>query len=556
MLISSTVVTQMTETPLPPITTVFTTSSSISGGSFVEVTMLTTLFGHIKAADSLTEFIETTTYSNGTVSTISKNVLDTVYTSFDPDVSGKPQTQFVHVLKSAQVTTLKNALGYATATVNYYEVESATTLYDSNNIATATVNVTIAETTILSTIYDMNGRPIKTTILLRPIPTDMAAVPATPTPTSSPGSNNQGTLELQRLPDGIYFVGLMLPTLLAILIFIPIRILSRNVELYQGFHTLASDRGASAAESLCLRTTGPASLLDGLRSLQRGNYLLGLTSVLVILSALSVPFSAEVFRLILQGPQCRPDESNEIKCSVALGVFPVPAYVLLALLIALSVGIVIVAVLLQRWKTGVEWDPWNILRMAQLAAGTDMQKFFERLRRRHLNKHINTKEFIKKLHGKTLGLGEWEENGVMKYSVLILTRVENLAEKPVNKAGRSVTFANPGTALWQRRLHWSSGNYVPFFILSWTGRILFLFLLSGVLIAVLIYDTIARGSEYQRGLTGKALGVRFLFSGAGVLITFTWGSFFNGKTHIHLPDSNCMIFPANTYLSCRLSQSI
>ncbi|KAI0865425.1 hypothetical protein F4860DRAFT_308465 [Xylaria cubensis] len=495
--------------------------------------MMTTIFGHIKAADPLTDFVTTSTYANGMVSTISKSVYDKVFTETDYDSAGKPTgTRYIHVLNSARPTTLKNSLGYATATVDYYDVESTVTLYNSDHIATATVATIIPETMILSTMYDNNGRPIETTMLLRPILTNTEIAPPTPSSTSSSGSNSQPTLELHRLSDEIYFVGLMLPTLLTILLFVPIKILNRNVKLYQGFHVLASDRGAGAAESLCLGTTGPTSFLGGLWSLQRGSYLLGLTSVLVILSALAVPFSAEAFRLILQGPQCRADESKEIKCSVTLGVFPAPAQVLSALLILLIIGIVLVAALLRRWNTGVEWDPWNILHMAQLAAGTDVRKVLERLRQRQRHDRradirVDAKEFINKLHGKTLGLREWEENGARKYSVLILTKeVEDLAEKPANKAGRSVAFANPN-ARQRRRLRWPSGDHVPFSILSLTGRILFMFFLSGVLIAVLTYDIVARGSEYRRGLTGKAVGVRFLFSGAGVIVSFAWGSFFN-----------------------------
>ncbi|KAI0466315.1 hypothetical protein F4859DRAFT_303720 [Xylaria cf. heliscus] len=523
----------MTDSTPSPTATVFATTSSISKGSLVEVTIVSTLFGHIKAADSLTEYIVTTTYGDGMISIISKSVYDVVTPTTYLDAAGKPtETAWKHILHSAQVTTLRDLQGYPTATLSYYGVESITTLYDNNNIATATVTTIIPETPVVSTIYDISGRPIRTTILLRPIRTNSEAA----TPTSSPGSNNQPTLELQRLPDGIYFVGLMLPTLLTILLFIPIRILHRNVKLYQGFHALASNRGASAADSLCLRTTGPASFLDGLRALQRGNYLLGLTSVLVILSALTVPFSAEVVRLVLQGPQCHSDESNAMKCSVALGMFPAPAQVLSALLIVLIIGIALVAVLLRRWKTGVEWDPWNMLRMAQLAAGTDMRNCLQRLRRnRHTDKRVDTKDFIDKLRGKILGLREWDENGVMKYTVLILTeQVENLAEKPANKAGRFVTFAEPKNFSWRRRLRWRSRDYVPFLMISWTGRILLLLLLGGVLIAVLTYDTVARGSEYRRGLVGKAIGVRFLFSGVGVLVALAWSSFFDGKIHTQL----------------------
>jgi hypothetical protein len=533
--------TEDTETPPTPITTVFATSSSVTPGVFVEVTMTTTFIGHVKAQESLTDWVTTTTYSNGTVSTITHNVFDMISTETEYDSAGTPtMTRFIHILSSAQLTTLKDALGRPTATVDYYVVESNVTLYNNIHVATATVTTTIAETTAWTTIYDSAGRPTKTIRLLQPITTETVTDTATPTaptaPTVTPSSNDQLTLKLQRRSDGIYFAGLMLPTLFAILVSIPIRILSRNVKLYQGFHALASDRGASAAESLCLKTTGPTSLLDGLWSLQSRHHLLGLTTILVLLSALAIPFSTEVFRLVLGGPGCHTDENNMWECSVVIGVYPVPAQVLTALLIILLAGVVVVAVVLRRWKTGVERNPWNISDMAQLAAGTDVRRILERLRR-HLNRKNKFKngELANRLRTKTFGLRNWEENGVLKYSVLILTQeVDDPAEKPFNKAGRSVAFADPEDVRRQRLryfFHWPSGDFVPFFMLSWTGRIMFLLLLSGVLTAVLAYDIVARGSDYQP----KVVGVRFLFSGAGVLVTFAWGSFFNGKTNYTRP---------------------
>ncbi|KAI0970818.1 hypothetical protein F4678DRAFT_479708 [Xylaria arbuscula] len=476
---------------------------------------------HIKLADPLTEFTITTTYANGTVSTISEKVYDMIWTSVEYNAAGTPTaTDYVHILRSPQKTTLRDSWGYPTATLYYYDVESTATLYDSNHIPTATVMTTIPETTVFSTLYDSN----------EPITTDTKVVAVTPTPASSPSSNDPPTLTLHRLPDGIYFAGLMLPTLLAILAFIPIRILNRNVALYQGFHALASDRGASATESLCLKTTGPLSLLYGLWSLRNKDHLLGLTSLLVILSALTIPFSTEAFRLILQGAKCRLDETEQSECSVVLGVFPVPAQVLSALLIIIIVGVALIALLLRRWETGVKRNPWNILDMNSIVASTDIQKILERLRRHQKTEHKGiTKELVNALRAKIFGLREWEdEKGVVKRGVLIITRkLDDPEEILVEKAGRSVTFADPDNNHRQQRPHCSRAESVPFFMLSWTGRILFLLFLSGVLIAVLIYNIVARGSEYQRGLTGKAVGVRFLFSGAGVLVTFSWGAFFN-----------------------------
>ncbi|KAI1311841.1 hypothetical protein F5Y03DRAFT_290691 [Xylaria venustula] len=523
--------TQNTQTPSSPITTTLTTSTDIGNGSFVQTIITTTITNHIKLADPLTEFTITTTYANGTVSTISEKVYDMIWTSVEYNAAGTPTaTDYVHILRSPQETTLRDSLGYPTATLYYYDVESTATLYDSNHIPTATVMTTIPETTIFSTLYDSDGRATKTTILLEPITTDTKVIAVTPTPASSPSSNNPPTLKLRRLPDGIYFAGLMLPTLLAIFAFIPIRILNRNVALYQAFHALTSDRGASAAESLCLKTTGPLSLLYGLWSLRTRDCLLGLTSFLVILSALTIPFTTEAFRLVLQGAKCRLDGTGQSECSVVLGVFPVPAQVLSVLLILMAVVVIVVALLLRRWKTGVKRNPWSIFDMNSIVASTDIQKTLERLRRHHKTEHKGiTKELVKTLRAKIFGLREWEdEKGVLKRGVLIITRqLDDPEETPVEKAGRSVTFADPDSNHRQQRPHCSRAESVPFFILSWTGRILFLLFLSGVLIAVLTYNIVARGSEYQRGLMGEAVGVRFLFSGTGVLVTFSWGAFFN-----------------------------
>ncbi|KAI1179797.1 hypothetical protein F4777DRAFT_400217 [Nemania sp. FL0916] len=479
--------------------------------------MATTVYGHIKEADPLSEYTATITYENGTVATKSQEVYDTVSTSIEYDAAGHPtKTEFVHYLYSAQQTVLTDLLGHPTATVDYFPVQLNTTLYNSNSVPTATIVRTIAETKSLSTMYDSAGRPTGVTAILQPIP---SATPPTaiPTPTSTAGANEHPVLALQRLPDGVYFVGLMLPTLLAILVTIPIRVLNRNVKLYQGFHAMASSSGVSVTKSLTLQTTGPMSLVNGILSLRNGNYLPSLASTLVILGALTIPFSAEVFRLILEGPQCHPGETSKVQCSVGLGVFPEPAQILAALVIILIVGIAVVGILLRKWKTGVQRNPWSLSYMARLTDDTKIKKILRWLRKEvDRNKKIDTNDISERLRRKDFVLGTWWENHVQKYSVL----VEN----------RSVRFVDAKEDHQRRRPRWlrgTSANFTPLFMLSWAGRLSFMILLSGIVVAVLTYDMVARGSEYQRGLTGKAVGIRFLFSGAGVIITFAWGSFFD-----------------------------
>ncbi|KAI0161302.1 hypothetical protein GGR57DRAFT_490077 [Xylariaceae sp. FL1272] len=471
------------------------TRSSVVHNSTVEVTVTSTnLVTHIKGVEPLTTLITTETDSDGHVHTRTVTLHDTVITTTESDSDGHPtKTATVVVLASALTTTLRDSL--------------------------ATVTTQVPETLVSTTLTDSNGIPTKTTAWLQPI-TSTTVVYSTPSTSSSPIV--QQNLRLIRLSDAKYFAGLILPTLIAVTISVSIRIIDQNVRLYQGLHALASPNGANAADSLWLKTTGPTSLLSNLRMLSSQHYLLGLTSLLVILSALAVPFSTEVLRLILEGPQCSSDGNDSAMCTVSLGVYSVPAQVLAALLIVLSLGMIVVFFTLRRWNTGVSCNPWKISYMAHLA-GTDMRKMLHKMRGRS-----NT-EVQKYFQGKRFKLQHWEDNKDVKYGILIHSWEETTAsEKPLRKTNRTVTFVDePSPKNWRSYYHWLQNDHAPFFILSWTGRILFLFLLSGVLIAVLTYDIVARGTEYQRGITGKAIGVRFLFSGAGVLVSFAWSSFFS-----------------------------
>ncbi|KAI1330744.1 hypothetical protein F5Y16DRAFT_341536 [Xylariaceae sp. FL0255] len=422
-----------------------------------------------------------------TITALYSTVTSTYYNS-----NGKPtKTQVVAVLRSAQQTTLDDGYGYPTATENYYEVQSLSTIY-SDKVPVSTETISIPEVLTTSYLTNSDGKTTETSVFLVPLATEIKAFSNAPTPTASASPNTTSqSVTLQRLPDGLYFSGIMLPTIVAILISIPIRVLYHNVSLYQGFHALASDGPARAADSLCLKTTGPGSIVASFRSLQTRHYF------------------TEAFRPVLSGSDCINGSSDQMTCSVNIGIYPVTAQIVAAFLVLLIVGMAFVAFKLWRWDTGVSRNPWNMTFMADLG-GTELQRILGRWRRS--NHKIENEELRKFLGGNIFELGLWELNGIRRYGVLVYT-------------GHGVDNSEK---LGIIRCCWPKGSdFLPFFMLSITGRVLLLLLLGAVLVVVLIYDTVAQGSEYQRGLTGKAIGVRFLFSGFGVLATIAWGSFFS-----------------------------
>ncbi|CAJ2510888.1 Uu.00g065130.m01.CDS01 [Anthostomella pinea] len=513
--------TRATTTP-PPVTTTLTTSTTREDGVFVQTTISVVYQIKADADEPLTDYTLATTDAGGSATTTTFVAFQFYSTVYEYDSAGKPtKTNILKILSQPQKTTLTNAQGVPTATEDYYVVVGPVTLFDSNNNPTATVSSTMAEKAVTSTLLDEYGIATATETVLLPM-TTLTKISLVPTPTAAPNSDgDHSVLKLHTISEAKYFAGLLLPTLITIAISIPIRILDQTARLYQPFHALAL--GATAPDSLCLETTGIWSFVAGFRSMRRGEILLGITGLLVLLSAVIVPFSAEVFRMILQGPDCRTGQSDELICSVVMGVYPAPAIIVVALLVLMLMAVTVIAARLRGWRSGVERNPWSLMYMAGLTVHPDVRDNLERLRRRNReNKPVGRGKLAKVFGGKTFGLEEYEDNGVLKYGV----RIRDEAGRPmVRKDGKTVTFMNAGGSP-RRRRKLGFGKSMPFFILTWTGRILFLLLLSAVLIAVLTYDIIARGSEYERGLTGKAVGVRFLFTGAGVLVALLWGSFF------------------------------
>lgn len=71
-----------------------------------------------------------------------------------------------------------------------------------------------------------------------------------------------------------------------------------------------------------------------------------------------IPLSSEAVRIILEGPDCAASTGDTLTCTMVLGVYPVPAQIAVALLAFMAVLVGIVVILVRKWKTGLEWNPW------------------------------------------------------------------------------------------------------------------------------------------------------------------------------------------------------
>lgn len=442
--------------------------------------------------------------------------LQNVITAVETDARGKPtKTQTQAILYGARTTVLTDYQGVPTKTVTYYVIPYTTTLRDGNGKATATRTGEVSKVPVTNTLTDENGVATSTVTDLIPMSSSTVVRVVTATPTASANSSSIEQKTAMRVTDAQYFGVLMLPTLLAIALAIPIRILDRTAKLYQPFHAMTLPNGAPASESLCLETSGARSLLTAFYSAMNGQYLLILTGVLVLASAVLIPLSGEVMRIAFRGPNCIMLDGNPINCAMGVAVLPHIARAVVGVLAFMTVLICITAAVLWRWMTGVA-RPWSLNYMAHLATNDDIRVLLQRARKKdgkatadRINKQFRDKSFV---------LDYWKDNATLKYGILVLPTIE----QPLKKERKFVTFGEPP------KQSSAKPQAMPFFLLTFAGRLIFLSFLLAVLIFVLVYHVTG---ERRIGwiMVGESLGVRILFTVLGVLITFAWESFFYGK---------------------------
>lgn len=217
-----------------------------------------------------------------------------------------------------------------------------------------------------------------------------------------------------------------------------------------------------------------------------------------------------------------------------LGVFFMPAQATVGLLAFMIVVACLILILLGRLKTGVAHNPWSIAGIAALSTNTDVRRLFislptgaERIRHGRLVDRLETRRF-------KLGYF-YNHNGVREYGILIHNQAgQPLRRKPVGDSDSDSDLYKPEveTGLLRRN---KIKHHLPFLVLTYTGRALFLLLTCGLLAVILYYNNTSGNTGFENFMDYQSFGVRFLFTALGVLITFFWFSFFTGELPVTLP---------------------
>lgn len=427
---------------------------------------------------------------------------------------------------TAEVTVMTNPEGVLTTLTSIpapVSTSRTTTLTDSQGRPTATQETSVLVTPSVTTQTDSGGIPTSTATLYPVIPEGSDS--GNKNSDNNSDNNSNVVTNTYFISYGSYVIGMFLPTLLAILLAIPVRILDLNAKILQPWHELTHERGASGRESLCLDTSGWQSVAASFRSLAGGQALVFLTSALVLASALLIPLSAEAVAFDLRGIGCARGSGSARNCAYVLSVFRQAAGATLALLALMAAAVLMVLVLLARWRSGVGTNPWSMCGVASLSMSADVRRLFTAGLPAGADAAEMPRGLLRSiLRDRRFRLGYFcGPNGTVEYGIMLHD------EHGDGHALNGLVAEDVKEPQDHHAAPTKPSHHLPFLMLGYVGRSVFLFVLCGLLALILYYNNTGGDTPFENFMDSESFGVRFLFTGVGVIISFFWASFFSSK---------------------------
>jgi len=471
------------------------------------------------------------------------------------DADGRPtatQTMFISTLPPMISTaTLLDSKGAPTATVTIGPTPRPTrivTLTDSRGLPSITLTWSPPLTTL--TLRDLQGRATATLTvdasptsppfitLSNSLGNPTATIPiAIPTRSVPPKYTDQNPLQSQHHPLSSleYSLAVFLPLLLCAPLAILSQIVSSDLKALLPFHALAASKdGSLANHSLLLSTGGIYGVLSGFRLLfQQGEGLSLLSDGLIVTSAVVTALASEAVGVVLRGRCAANDFSG---CYLGVAVFGKASRAVQVGLSVLLVVVVLMGMLLVRWKTGVGEGPLSLAMTASLARDEEVRGLLQRVEvdcgddggevigRRELEKVFGRRRFVLGCAG-----GEKEDQ---TYGIVIKSEPE--AESKLSyDIGYDLGKGREQRKPWLPRCLTRQPTTDVVTLCGTT-------LLCGLLALVLYYETTQADSGFEDFMNDQNFGARILFAGLGVVISLFWGEYYSSKSHISLgPPSLC-----------------
>ena len=447
----------------------------------------------------------------------------------------------VSVIGGLRITTAPPPITITTTMANGEVITRISTptpyVTTTGGITTTTTRLTIPTGVVTTAIVATVGGKLTTvsmTLTPSTAPTESPGHPVDPGDPADPSSTRviPGTTEAQ------YFAAAFLPTLLAVVLALPLSIIDLNAKLYQPFRALARPGGASGPDSLTLRFGGIYTVLTPVRQLQQGHAVPFVTTLLVWLSWLLAPLAAEAIGVKVHGTCSHLSISG---CAIAVGVSPEPARALIAVM-AIMVGLlVLLAVLLYNWDTGVHHNPWSLAAIALLAQDCRLR---EPLIQTNEPRESNLEALFRHGHFRLLTqsssfmdlVKDEKEVVAIRHNDHheITPRIVPIWPEETTPAAENFIPLSPTTTTTITTTQPNKPHHIPFLALTYPSRIFFLFFLLALVVTLTYYHFLHEDNAFELFMDSQTFGVKFLFAALGTVITFFWASFSQSVATISL----------------------
>lgn len=183
---------------------------------------------------------------------------------------------------------------------------------------------------------------------------------------------------------------------------------------------------------------------------------------------------------------------------------------------------------LRGWVSGVIGNPWSVAGIAALSTNGDTRTVVASLPRG--DREVKYRRLAEGLRGWSFRLGYFvNKGGEVEYGVIAEDAYASGVARPVSSQHKD------GGDEFEERRAGRAGcvppRPLPFWMLSVWGRVFFALFMSGLLVVILYYNNTGGDTPFNLFMSQRGFGVRFLFTSVGVIISFFWGSFFDGKPY-------------------------
>lgn len=389
-------------------------------------------------------------------------------------------------------------------------IQSAFT--DSQGVFHTSVYTTvIGGTTTSSTLW---------AVVATRIPTSRSTATESSTPSTSTGGDigmgsptSEPTVVVYGITWRQYVLGTFLPTVIAVLVSFPLRLIAINARLMQPFHALAvvneAAGGSPADASVFLRFYSWSGSFSYPRAIKLRQPIIAISDMLTLGASLLAPLAAEAIAV-------HTPDSCQSGCYGSLVASHIPIRTLealMSLMIALLLALVILFSL-RRWKTGVNCNPWSIAGMASLCLDPKLRTVLRGLPG-GLAAKIEDPAISKMLAGRAYALGEWGASktpvsGPREYGVKALDQDEG-AMKLLKDAESTQAGETHNTKMYSTQ---------PFPLLTWWGRCIIFTVFSSVLIILVYYENTSADTGFERFMDSQGFVVKFFMTAVGVVLGY------------------------------------